>query len=271
MIQLNSLGPRLATGGTAELYAWEPGRVLKLYWQGAALDAVEREAERTRIARAAGAPAPAVFDVVLVEDRPGVVFERSDGPSMLQAIGEDPARAEAVAQQLAGLHAALHERSGAGLPPQREHLIRRINLGPLPARNKSPVLAAVRGLAQGAALCHGDFHPGNVIMTTAGPRVIDWFDATAGNPAGDFARTCLMLQYSRLPGTAEAAARQAVETVRQRFLDAYVEHYRALRPATAAVLVEWFPAVAAARIAEPIPAQERTTLLRVIDSLLAQG
>jgi hypothetical protein len=47
MIQLDTLGPRLATGGTAELYAWEPGRVLKLYWQGAALDAVEREAERT--------------------------------------------------------------------------------------------------------------------------------------------------------------------------------------------------------------------------------
>jgi aminoglycoside phosphotransferase (APT) family kinase protein len=271
MIQLDTLGPRLATGGTAELYAWEPGRVLKLYWQGAALDAVEREAERTRIARAAGAPAPDVFEVVTIEDRPGVVFERSEGPSMLQAVGENPARAEDLAQQLAGLHAALHERSGAGLPPQREHLIRRINLGPLPARNKSPVLAAMRGLAEGAALCHGDFHPGNVIMTTAGPRVIDWFDATSGNPAGDFARTCLMLQYSRLPGTAEGSARQVVDAMRERFLDAYIEHYRTLQPATAAVLVEWFLPVSAARIAEPIPAQERTTLLRVIDSLLAQG
>jgi len=271
MIQLHDLGPRLATGGTAEVYAWDAGRVLKLYWHGAAVDAVEREAERTRAARAAGAPAPDVFDVVTLEDRPGVVFERIDGPSMLQAIGEDPDKAQVLAQQLASLHATLHQYTGAGLPPQREHLIRRINLGPLPARNKAPVLAAVRGLAEGTALCHGDFHPGNLIMTAAGPRAIDWFDATAGDPAGDFARTCLMLQYSRLPGAVNASARQVVEVLRERFLDAYIEHYRMLRPATAALLVEWFLPVAAARIAEPIPAQERTTLLRVIDSLLVQG
>lgn len=271
MIQLNALGPALAAGGTAELYAWESGRVLKLYWQGAALDAVEREAERTRAAGAAGAPAPKVFDVVTLEDRPGVVFERIEGPSMLQAIGNDPGKAERFAQQLAVLHAGVHEHSAAGLPPQREHLIWRINLGPLPARNKPPVLAAMRALTDGSALCHGDFHPGNVIITADGPRVIDWFDATAGNPGADFARTCLLLQYSRLPGTANTSARRVMEALRERFLDAYIEHYRSLRPATAAVLVEWFLPVASARIAEPIPAQERTTLLRVIDSLLAPG
>jgi aminoglycoside phosphotransferase (APT) family kinase protein len=271
MTTLSALGPRLATGGTAELYAFEPGRVLKLYWQGAALDAVEREAERTRVARAAGAPAPEVFDVVTIEQRPGVVFERSDGPSMLQTMTLDPAGAHALARELAQLHAALHARSGTGLPPQREHLVRRINLGPLPARNKTPVLNRLRGLAQAAALCHGDFHPGNVIMTAGGPRVIDWFDATCGNPAGDFARTCLMLQYSRFPAELDAAARQMAEALRESFLDAYIEHYRTLRPDTAAVLVDWFLPVAAARVAEPIPAQERTTLLRVIDSLLEQN
>ena len=269
MTTLITLGPRLATGGTAELYALEPGRVLKLYWQGAALEAVEREAERTRLARAAGAPAPEVFDVVTIDQRPGVVFERSDGPSMLQEMSRDLSNALALARDLAQLHAALHERSGSGLPPQREHLVRRINLGPLPVRNKAPVLNRMRSLAEGAALCHGDFHPGNVILTARGPRVIDWFDATCGNPAGDFARTCLMLQYSRLPGELDAGARQAVEPLREGFLDAYIQYYRALRPGTAAVLVDWFLPVAAARIAEPIPVQERTTLLRVIDSLLA--
>jgi aminoglycoside phosphotransferase (APT) family kinase protein len=271
MVQVSTLGPRLATGGTAELFGWDNGRVLKLYWQGAAVEAAEREAERTRAAYAAGAPAPRVFDVIMVEDRPGVVFERVEGPSMLQAVGDDPGKAELFAQQLATLHAELHAHAGAGLPPQREHLLRRINLGPLPARNKPLVLAAMRRLAGGEALCHGDFHPGNVIMTPGGPRIIDWFDATAGNPGADFARTCLLLQYSRLPGTANASARRVMEALRERFLDAYIERYRALRPATAEVLVEWFLPVAGARVAEPIPAQERTTLLRVVDSLVPQA
>ena len=270
MDHVSALGPRLASGGTAELFGWDAGRVLKLYWQGAALEAVEREAERTRAACAAGAPAPRVFDVVLVEDRPGVVFERIEGPSMLQAVGDDPGKAELFAQQLATLHAELHAHPGAGLPPQREHLIRRINMGPLPARNKPLVMAAIRRLPDGQTLCHGDFHPGNVIVTPAGLRIIDWFDATTGNPSADFARTCLLLQYSRLPGTASASARRVMEALRERFLDAYIEHYRALRPATAEALVDWFLPVAGARVAEPIPAQERTTLLRVIDSLVPQ-
>jgi hypothetical protein len=190
---------------------------------------------------------------------------------MLQTLGEDPARAEALAQQLAGLHAALHEHGGAGLPPQREHLIRRINLGPLPARNKSPVLAAMRGLAEGTVLCHGDFHPGNVIMTATGPRIIDWYDATSGNPAGDFARTCLMLQYSRLPGTAEGSARQVVEAMRERFLMP-TSSTTALAPPLRQCWSNGSCAVCRARIAEPILGPgARITLLRVIDSLLAQA
>lgn len=271
MDQLSSLGPRLAIGGTGELFGWDDGRVLKLYWHGAAMDAAEREAERTRAAHAAGAPTPRVFDVITVDERPGVVFERLDGPSMLQAIGDDPGKAELFAQQLATLHAQLHAHAGIALPPQREHLIRRVNLGPLPARNKPLVLSAMRRLPDGEALCHGDFHPGNVLMTKAGPRIIDWFDATAGDPGADFARTCLLLQYSRLPGTANASAHRVMEALRERFLDAYIERYRALRPATAETLVEWFLPVAGARVAEPIPAQERTTLLRVIGSLLPQA
>ena len=35
-IDAKTLGPRLATGGTAEIFALDAGRVLKLYWGGAA-------------------------------------------------------------------------------------------------------------------------------------------------------------------------------------------------------------------------------------------
>ena len=89
---MTDLGPRLAAGGTAELFAWEGGHVVKLYWEGAAMDAAEREAARTRAAHAAGAPTPAVFEVVKVDARPGVVFERLDGPIMLDAICAEPNR-----------------------------------------------------------------------------------------------------------------------------------------------------------------------------------
>lgn len=270
MLQLNALGPRLAAGGTAELYALADDRVLKLYWQGASTDAAEREAQRAGTAHAAGAAAPRVYQVVSLEGRAGVVFERLAGPSMLDLIVAEPGQVEALGRQFAELHADTHCRAGEHLPPLREHLVRRINLGPLPARNKPPVLARLRALPDGNALCHADLHPGNVLMTPAGPRIIDWYDATAGNAAGDLARTCLLLQYARPPGLGDAQ-RRAFEAVRDRFLDAYLERYRQLLPSVADALVDWFLPVAGARLAEPIAAAERTALLKVIDSLLADA
>ncbi len=270
MLQLTSLGPRLATGGTAELFALDDARVVKLYWQGATMEAAEREAGRTMIAGELGAPAPRVFDLASFEDRLGVVFERLDGPSMLAVLAEDPDRVEALGRQLAELQAGFNACSAPRLTPQREQLVRRLNLGPLPARNKPQVLARLRELGDGQALCHGDLHPGNVIMTAGGPRVIDWFDATAGDPAGDLARTCVLLQYARLVRATESE-RRVFEALRETFLDAYLKHYRTLLPAAAAKLVEWFVPVAGARMAEPIAAPERAALLKVIDSLLGEA
>ena len=42
-------------------------------------------------------------------------------------------------------------------------------------------------------LCHGDLHPSNVILTRDGPVIVDWFDASRGDPVADVARSSLML------------------------------------------------------------------------------
>lgn len=265
MTALSNLGPRLAVGGTAELFGWQGNRVLKLYWEGASAEAVEREAERTRLARAAGAPAPEVFDIVNVDERPGIVFERVEGPLLLDLLAQAPERAEALAAQLAQLQARIHRCSGAGLPSLREHVLRRVHLSALPARIKPEVLDALSDLADDDRLCHGDLHPGNVVVTGDTLRPIDWFDAAAGTPAADLARTCVLLQYARLNSGTQTAA---IAPVRQRFLEAFLDAYRRAMPEVAAGLADWFAPVAAARMAEPILAQERNTLLRVVDTLM---
>ena len=43
----------------------------------------------------------------------------------------------------------------------------------------------------GDKLCHGDFHPGNVLLTEKGAVVIDWMTASICNPWADMARTDL--------------------------------------------------------------------------------
>ena len=45
--------------------------------------------------------------------------------------------------------------------------------GALPQHIATGVVTLIERLSPGDGLCHGDLHPGNVIMTTDGPRLID--------------------------------------------------------------------------------------------------
>lgn len=38
-------------------------------------------------------------------------------------------------------------------------------------------------------LCDGHLHPGNIIMGTDGPVIVDWFDVARGPPSADVARS----------------------------------------------------------------------------------
>ncbi|TMA37195.1 MAG: aminoglycoside phosphotransferase family protein, partial [Deltaproteobacteria bacterium] len=40
-------------------------------------------------------------------------------------------------------------------------------------------------LPDGDQLCHGDMHPGNIMLSRRGPMVIDWTNARRGHPAAD--------------------------------------------------------------------------------------
>ncbi|MSR83694.1 MAG: hypothetical protein EXS58_12350 [Candidatus Latescibacteria bacterium] len=75
----HSPGERLATGRTAEIYAWGETQVLKLCQPWVWASDVEAERRKTTAARALGLPVPAVGEVVQLGDRTGLVFARVGG------------------------------------------------------------------------------------------------------------------------------------------------------------------------------------------------
>ncbi len=70
----------------------------------------------------AGLPTPAAGDTVEVEGRLGIVYERVDGPSMLEEVTRHPWMLPSVARQFADLHLAMHKRVEMGLPSGREQM-----------------------------------------------------------------------------------------------------------------------------------------------------
>ena len=77
-----SLGEKIGEGVSADVHAWAPGQVVKLFKAGVRQRLSRWEARMTRAAFAAGAPE--VFGEVTLEGRFGIVLQRLDGPTLQQ-------------------------------------------------------------------------------------------------------------------------------------------------------------------------------------------
>src|SRR6185369_716098 len=121
---------RLAEGRYAQVFTWNDGEVLKLYREGYDRAEVELEAENARAAIAAGVPAPRVIDVVRWNGRCGIVFERIDGPRLVDALITRPREAASLGQMFGELHARVHASRAAIHVVQRERLSFYINQPP---------------------------------------------------------------------------------------------------------------------------------------------
>jgi hypothetical protein len=210
------LGQRLGRGASSEVHAWHPGLVVKVFKPGfEELAAIE--AARARIVHAAGIPSPAVHDLVDIDGRPGLVFDRVDGPWAL----DRPDAASITARVQADIHDLV---APADLPRLVDTLA---DLG-------------IDGLPDGDRVFHGDMHPGNVLAHGDQWLVIDWSNAHRAPAAADVACSVLAVGYRGLrDGPTAARTHQR----RIRIADGYLERYVALRPGTLDDLTLWTTAI----------------------------
>ena len=203
--------------------------------------------------------------MVEVDGRTGIVFERIDGHTIDGPELAIPWTGARYARMCAELHAAVHSLELPEAVSQRERLEGAIQKAPgLPGAARDAVLQALQQLPDGNALCHNDFHPGNIMTSPHGLILIDWMTATRGNPVDDVARTSLVLRIGTRSGVG-ALERRISNFFGSRFYSIYLRRYLELRPLSGQQISAWLPVMAAARLAEPIP-EERQRLLALIEA-----
>jgi aminoglycoside phosphotransferase (APT) family kinase protein len=185
--------------------------------------------------------------VVDVDGRPGIVMQRVVGVSLLQSVQSKPWLLFAAVRQLAALHARVNSCwAPAVLPSQREKLAMKIaSASDLSNAEKQDALACLKELPDGDALCHGDFHPGNIIVTVNGPVIIDWDAATRGQPAGDAAYTSLLIQRANLPPWTPAYMHWLLAATRSTIGRGYLTAYMRSNLATREQIDQWSTPLAA--------------------------
>src|SRR5262249_59440484 len=107
------------------------------------------------------------------------------------------------------------------------------------AGRRDAALALPDTLPAGDRLCHGDFHLGNMIGTWAHAEVIDWGDATRGDPLADVARTDLLHRVGE-PGPGTPALLRVVAPLGRGLLtDRYLAAYRRRPPLDPRLVDPW--------------------------------
>ena len=261
-----NLGKPLATGRTAEIFSWSEGQILKLYHREWPLTAAEHEARVTLAMREAGLPVPRVGDLVQIAGRAGLTFDRYHGGDLASSLSRQPWTVFRGAQLLAQLHAQMGDVEASALPSQREWISRRIERATtLPPAVRHAALDSLSAKPTGDQVCHGDFHPGNVLITGHAAVVIDWPLATSGNPVADVAQTSLLLMVAApLSGPfARVLRAPPLEAGRKWFRNLYLRAYRGYRSVSPSLLSEWTPLLAAARLSDGVPG-EREALLGIV-------
>lgn len=267
MVKESMKGELLARGRTAEVFAWKDGKVLKLFLEKYPAEYVKYEARVSGAVYKAGLPAPAIDGVVEVEGKQGIILERLDGPSMLQVFRSRPWRIGQLGRIQAELHAAIHSCEMPELPSLREELRRAIQAqAELSDETKGAILNHLEQLPDGNTLCHGDFHPDNILMSSRGPVVIDWANPRRGDPLADVASSSLLLRLA--PAPQFMAGRLQINMFRAWFHSAYLKRYLQLRPVSRDRISAWELPLVASRLADNIP-EERELILAFVKKALS--
>jgi uncharacterized protein (TIGR02172 family) len=256
-------GKPIAVGRTAEIYTWEGGRILKLLRPGFPPGLIKQEEVITTAIYQAGIAAPKIYSVVEVNGRPGIVYERIDGPSLTGLIERHPFRLREHAALLARLHAAIHthtfSRAPEGSPRQKKILAQQVQAAEvLPEAVRKAVLSLLDRLPDGDVLCHNDFHPWNVLMGPGGPVIIDWESASLGSLCADVARTTLTVALARpAEGFPNFWMKNLAAFYLRAFTSVYLAHYRLFAQDRLADLRAWQTVQAAAKVQWEAPANQR--------------
>jgi tRNA A-37 threonylcarbamoyl transferase component Bud32 len=178
-------------------------------------------------ARSAGVSVPQVYEEVVIDGRTGLLMERLEGTDLLTVIGQKPWLVFRSGRLTGEIHAQINAaRAPSSLPAVRDVMHR----GLARLASSQPTLAEWVGrilarLPDGDALCHGDFHPGQVMLSGDRHAALDWSGAKRGDPLFDYARTRVLLSVGEPPPGTQLTLRLLAKIGRQLLVSSYARSY----------------------------------------------
>ena len=242
--------------GRGNLFKWGEDQILKLYGPEVPRDFVVQLGKKEKSFYDAGLPVPKPGELLEIEDSLGQIYERIEGKSLrdelISLTENDELRVNELATIFADVHFQIHSCTTVEVEMQHQrdffpsHL-KRIDI--LSDELKKELVDEIKEISNGNRICHGDFHPLNVLLSPKGPIVIDWNNSHIGNPLEDVARSKLLL-------VGASRMYPSLKKTLDRFREVYLDRYFQLDPNGQDQIDQWWPIVSAIRLLDNIPELE---------------
>jgi aminoglycoside phosphotransferase (APT) family kinase protein len=259
----------LGQGRTAEVFLLGDRFVIKVFRPNFPKQAIDNE---YLVCRSIGSVVdiPKAYQRHVIAGRDAIIFDFVQGESGFRHLFRNPWSIAGFAREFAAVHAKIHSTSVPDAVPElKSILVRNINLHDhLTTESKTEIIKHLDRLPGGDNLCHGDFHPENILMKGRKPFVLDWMTATRGNPLADVARTSILLKWAEPGPGVPSLMKILLGGIRRRFHRHYMSEYRRLTGAKQDAIDDWELPVLAARLMEWLPESEKQVLVTIINTKL---
>lgn len=263
-------GKLLGKGTTAEVYEWGQDKIIKLFFNKYSYDRINHEASVSRIVYESGVISPAVYDTVEVDGRKGIIYERIQGKPILEHLITMPWNSYYYLQKTVELQHNIHKFSAKDLPTQKERFTHTIGLSSEILGNRAQkIIDYMESLPDGESICHGDFYVNNILVSGKKLVPIDWAGTYKGNPLGDVARTGMIICSPAMLFEIPDVVTMLSSYPKTLFFWIYINEYIKRSKVRFADIDSWVLPVAAAKLKDHIPGEEKW-LLDIINKRLEQ-
>jgi uncharacterized protein (TIGR02172 family) len=212
-------GKIIGVGNTASVYQWEENKVLKLFNKGYPLEAVENEYHNAMAIKDMNFVKPNAYQMITYEGRNGIIYDRVEGESLQDWVIKTGNLLE-CAICMAKIHKKIIKNKISNVPNYKDFLKYHITNALLPLEKHKEALHMIDKLTEDNTLCHGDFHPGNILLSGGNAFVIDFMNVCSGNYLYDIARTVFLIEYT--PVSQETKDRDMLLQFKKTLSDLYL-------------------------------------------------
>ncbi len=240
-MQLNLNNP-IATRKNKTIYK-DGDKIIKLFVSSHPKSNVLNEAlNQARVEEFSNLNVPRLLEVTKVENSWALVSEYVEGKTISALMKEYPDKVDHYLDLFVKVQLVILENEVPMLNRIKEKFREKLeNSDNIDENIKYELLQRLEGMKNHKKLCHGDFHPSNVIVQEDGTvYVIDWSHVTQGNASADAARTYLLFS---MDGKEELANK-------------YLDLFEKMSGIEKQSIQRWIPIVAATQMTKKIPEEQ---------------